>query len=181
MLGVGLLVAALAALQVLTASESKIALAAPGSGVWEFLAGDPRGDLWRFAAARIAEHPWLGVGLGKWTSSAAFVAHFDDPMLAHAHNTFLNRALETGLPGLAAFAFLLGSVAVAFGRIARSRDAGTAAIGAAGVALVAGVVVKNLTDDFLVRQGALLFWALVGAGLGAAAAREEGTTTAVRA
>ena len=94
-------------------------------------------------------------------------------MLMHAHNTFLNRALETGLPGLAAFILLLASVAVAFRRVARSADPGTAAIGAAGIALVAGVVLKNLTDDFFVRQNALLFWSLVGAGLGAAAAREE--------
>ena len=96
----------------------------------------------------------------------------------HAHNTFLNRTLETGLPGLAAFLLLLGSVAVAFRRVARSSDPGTAAIGAAGVALVAGVVIKNLTDDFFVRQNALLFWSLVGSGLGAAAARQEAMRTA---
>ena len=116
---------------------------------------------------RIAEHPWIGAGLGKWTSSEAFVVQFGDPLLMHAHNTFLNRALETGLPGLAAFVYLLGSVVVAFLRVARSDDPDTAAIGAAGLALVAGVVLKNLTDDFFVRQNALLFWALVGAGLGA--------------
>ena len=40
---------------------------------------------------------------------------------------------------------------------------------------MAGVVIKNLTDDFFIRQNALLFWSLVGAGLGAAAAREEAT------
>ena len=173
MLAVGALVGALALVQVLSASESRMALAAPGTGVWEFLSSDPRGELWRFATARIAEHPWIGAGLGKWTSSEAFVVQFGDPLLMHAHNTFLNRALETGLPGLAAFVYLLGSIVVAFLRVARSDDPDTAAVGAAGLALVAGVVVKNLTDDFFVRQNALLFWALVGAGLGATAAREE--------
>lgn len=178
MLGTGALVAALALVQVLTASESRIALAAPGTGVWEFLSGDPRGDLWRFAASRVAEQPWLGAGIGKWTSSGAFIAQFGDPLLMHAHNTFLNRALETGLPGLAAFVYLLASVAIAFRRVARNANPDTAAIGAAGLALVAGVVVKNLADDFFVRQSAFLFWALVGAGLGAAAAREEGAKLA---
>ena len=177
-LGVGALILALAAVQLLTTSESRIALAAPGTGVWKFLADDPRGDLWRFAAARIAENPWLGAGLGKWSSSEAFVAQFGDPMLAHAHNMFLNRALETGLPGLATFVFLLASVAMAFRRVDRSDDAGTAAIGAAGLALIAGVVIKNMTDDFFVRQNAMLFWSLAGAGLGAAAAREEAVATA---
>jgi len=173
MLAVGALVAALALFEFVTASESRIALAAPGMGVWEFASGDPRGDLWRFATNEIALHPWVGSGLGKWSSRENFIAHFNDPMLMHAHNMFLNRALETGLPGVAAFVLLLGSVAIAFRRVARSAHPSTAAIGAAGLALVAGVVIKNLTDDFFIRQNALLFWSLVGAGLGAAAAREE--------
>ena len=174
MLGVALVVVALAVLQVLEASESRIALAAPGIGVWEFLSSDPRGELWRFAGSLIAQHPWVGTGLGKWNLADVFFARFQDPLLMHAHNTFLNRTLETGFLGLAAFAYLLVSVAIAFRRVARSADADTAAIGAAGLALVAGVIVKNLTDDFFVRQNALLFWALVGAGLGAAAARARG-------
>jgi len=173
MLAVGALVAALAVVEIFTASESRIALAAPGTDVWEFLSGDPRGDLWRFAAERIAEHPWVGAGLGKWSSRDAFVAHFNDPLFMHAHNAFLNRALETGLPGLLALLLLLGQVALAFRRVARSADPATAAIGAAGLALIAGVIIKNLTDDFFVRQNALLFWSLAGAGLGAAAVREE--------
>ena len=180
MLAVGVVVAALAVFQVFEASESRIALAAPGLGVWEFLSGDPRTGLWRFATSLIAQHPWVGTGLGKWALSDVFYEHFRDPLLMHAHNTFLNRALETGLVGLAAFVFLLVSVVIAFLRVARSGDPGTAAIGAAGLALVAGVLVKNLADDFFVRQNALLFWALVGAGLGAAAARSDEATTVVR-
>jgi O-antigen ligase len=173
MLAVGAIVALLAAIEVFTTSESRIALAAPGTGVWEFLSGDPRGDLWPFATSEIALHPWIGSGLGKWSSREVFIAHFNDPLLMHAHNMFLNRALETGVPGLLAFILLIGQVALAFWRVARSADPGIAEIGAAGLALVAGVVIKNLTDDFFVRQNALLFWSLVGAGLGAAAARQQ--------
>ena len=169
--GVIAAVVALALTQVLLASESRIALFAPGSNVVEFVADDPRGELWRFAVQQIGAHPWLGSGIGKWSSRAAFEAQFRDPMLLHAHNVFLNRALETGLPGLAAFVLLLASVALAFLRLARSEEPGTAAIGAAGLALVAGVVLKNLTDDFFVRQSAMLFWSLTGAALGAAARR----------
>ena len=110
--------------------------------------------------------------------SDAFLAHFNDPMMVHAHNAFLNRALQTGLPGLAAFVALIASVAVSFWRVARSGDHDTAAIGAAGLALVAGTVIKNLTDDYLVQENALLFWSLAGAGLGAAAARADAATAA---
>lgn len=180
MLGVAMVVVALAVVQVLEASESRIALAAPGIGIWEFLSSDPRGELWRFAGGLIAQHPWVGTGLGKWNLADVFFARFQDPLLMHAHNVFLNRTLETGFLGLAAFAYLLVSVVIAFRRVARSADADTAAIGAAGLALVAGVIIKNLTDDFFVRQNALLFWALVGAGLGAAAARAVGAAKAAR-
>ncbi len=175
--GVVAVVAALAITEVLLASESRIALAAPGTDVWDFFAEDPRGDLWRFAVQQVAQHPLLGAGIGKWSSRALFDAQFHDPMLLHAHNLFLNRALETGLPGLAAFVVLLGSVAVVFRRMVRSDDVGIATIGAAGLALVVGVVLKNLTDDFFVRQNAMLFWSLTGAALGAGAARQDRTFT----
>jgi len=165
-------VAGFALTQVLFASQSRIALSAPGTEIVDFLVDDPRGDLWRFAAGRIAEHPWVGAGIGKWALRDVFDAHFHDVLRLHAHNVFLNRALEMGLPGVAVFAALLGSVVVLFWRLAASDDARTAALGAAGLALVAGVVVKNLTDDFFVRQNALLFWSLTGAALGAASVRE---------
>jgi O-antigen ligase len=180
MAGVVAIVAVLAITEVLLASQSRIALAAPGTGIWDFVVEDPRGDLWRFAARAIAEHPLLGTGIGKWSSRALFDAQFHDPMLLHAHNMFLNRALETGLPGLAAFVVLLGAVAIAFRRMARSDDTVTAAIGAAGLALVFGVVLKNLTDDFFIRQNAMLFWSLTGAALGAGAARQDRAPTAAR-
>lgn len=156
--------------QVLWASHSKIALTAPGKEIVDYIVDDPRGDLWRFAFATIADHPWIGAGIGKWAMRDAFEAQFHDSLLLHAHNIFLNRALETGLPGVATFIVLLASVVIAFWRLAKSGDARTAAVGAAGLALVVGVVAKNMTDDFFVRHNALLFWSLTGAALGTTSA-----------
>jgi O-antigen ligase len=171
MLGGVTVVAGLALTQVLLASQSRIAISAPGTEIVDFLVDDPRSDLWRFALSEIAEHPWIGAGIGKWSTRDAFQANFHDAVRLHAHNVFLNRALATGLPGVAAFVALLAATVLAFWRLARSVDARTAALGAAGLALVTGVVVKNLSDDFLVRQNALLFWSLVGAALGTASSR----------
>ena len=50
------------------------------------------------------------------------------------------------------------------------RDPVLAPLGMMGIALVTGFVVKNLTDDFLHRHNALLFWALNGVFLGLARA-----------
>jgi len=179
LLGVVALVAGLAVASLLFASQSRIAVYAPGTGVVEFLAEDPRLDLWRFAVTQIGAHPWIGAGLGKWTSQQAFYNEFHDAYRMHAHNVFLNRALETGLPGLAAFTVLLAAVAFAFWKQSLSTVRRNAALGVAGLALVAGVVTKNLTDDFFLRQNALLFWSLAGAVLGAAK-RHPGAVTAMR-
>jgi O-antigen ligase len=174
------LVAGLAVVSLFVGSQSRIALYAPGTSVIEFLAEDPRLDLWRFAVAQIAAHPWIGAGIGKWTSQQAFYGEFHDAYRMHAHNVFLNRALETGLPGLAAFVLLQGALAIAFWRQSLSGVRRNAALGVAGLALVAGVMTKNLTDDFFLRQNALLFWSLAGAVLGAAA-RHPGAVTALGA
>ena len=179
MAGVVALVAGLAVASLFVASQSRIAIYAPGTGVIEFLAEDPRLDIWRFAVERIAAHPWIGAGIGKWTSQQAFFGEFHDAYRMHAHNVFLNRALETGLPGLAAFVTLQGAVAFAFWKQSRSGVRRNAALGVAGLALVAGVMTKNLTDDFFLRQNALLFWSLAGAVLGAAA-RHPAASTALR-
>jgi O-antigen ligase len=180
MAGIVALVAGLAVASLFVASQSRIAIYAPGTGVVEFLAEDPRLDLWRFAVGQIAAHPWIGAGIGKLSSQQAFFAAFHDPYRMHAHNVFLNRALETGLPGFAAFVFLIGAVAYAFWKQSLSGVRRNAALGVAGLALVAGVLTKNLTDDFFLRQNALLFWSLAGAVLGAAT-RHPGATTTLRA
>ena len=80
MLGVVALVAGLAVASLLVASQSRIAVYAPGTGVIEFLAEDPRLDLWRFAVAQISAHPWIGAGIGKWTSQQAFFSEFHDAL-----------------------------------------------------------------------------------------------------
>jgi hypothetical protein len=42
----------------------------------------------------------------------------------------------------------------------------TRVLGAIGLAVLAAFVVKNFTDDFFVRQNALVFWAVNGMLLG---------------
>jgi len=45
--------------------------------------------------------------------------------------------------------------------------------GLAGAAMVAGVLARNMANDFFVRDGALLFWALAGMLFGYALRRES--------
>jgi len=90
------------------------------------------------------------------------------PALLHGHNTLVDVALELGAAGLAAFVAMLLALLWEYRSFLADRE--LAPLGIMGIALIAGFVVKNLTDDFLHRHNALVFWALNGMLLGLAQA-----------
>ncbi len=132
---------------------------------------DLRPRIWSLAWKEFCGAPWLGHGFGREVLAPVFVPVTPpgQPEVRHAHNTFLDVALELGVVGLAAYVAVLLALAGHY----RSwlRNPALAPLGMMGLALVAGFVVKNLTDDFLHRHNALLFWALNGMFLGLARRR----------
>ncbi|HWH39590.1 MAG TPA: O-antigen ligase family protein [Usitatibacter sp.] len=151
----------------------------PGrSGVTQ-LQHDARPVLWAAAWDKFRERPLLGHGFGREILESTFLAHTPsdqpEPTLQHAHNTFIDIALETGLAGAAIFVALL--LALSRVHLRLLRDATLAPLGIMGLSVIAGYVVKNLTDDFFHRHNALLFWAiqaaLAGYGLRALQRRGE--------
>lgn len=127
---------------------------------------DPRIPLWSFVIERISERPLTGAGFGRGALRRTLTEHFDNGQLWHAHNLFLNYTLQMGVGGLLAILILFSAMAQAFWRLYRSTQPDARLIGIVGLALLSGVIVKNMTDDFFVRQNALLFWALAGMSLG---------------
>jgi O-antigen ligase len=129
---------------------------------------DARLSVWPRAAARIVASPWQGVGLGRQATRKAYPDLQDpqDPLMWHAHNVFLNAGISMGLPGVAALAFLFGSFLLQYARLVRAPERLTQLVGIAGILMVAGIIGRNLTNDFFVRDGSLLFWAANGALLG---------------
>jgi hypothetical protein len=105
-------------------------------------------------------------------SDAARVAR-GAPLLAHAHNVFASQWLQTGAIGLAAFVAFLAALAARYVRFVRSPDMTLAFVGVAGVALLAGFIAKNLTDDFLFRSNAKELWAMSAFLLGYGVRRER--------
>ena len=131
---------------------------------------DLRPRLWSRGIEEWKGAPWLGYGLGREIREAAFLPETppgaSHPPVRHSHNMPLNIALQLGLVGLGLFAIVIALLAREYARMLL--DAAVAPLGVIGLALIAGFLAKNLTDDFLHRHNAQVFWALNGllVGLG---------------
>jgi O-antigen ligase len=137
---------------------------------------DLRPRIWAVAAERFRDAPLLGHGFGREILAPSFIPvtppGTQHPEVRHGHNVFVDVALQLGLVGLAVFIALLASLALEYRRFLA--HPGLAPLGVMGLAVLAGFVVKNLTDDFAYRHNALAFWAINGMLLGLALnARDE--------
>jgi O-antigen ligase len=133
----------------------------------EVLAYDVRPTLWQAALRHIDARPWAGHGYGR-DILAADMRAASLPLgqsLNHAHNVFLDVAMQLGVIGLAAFVALLATLAHALASL-RRREGGLV-LAVVGLSMLAGYLAKNLTDDFFERPHALMFWAMAGMLLGA--------------
>jgi O-antigen ligase len=166
-LAAGVILVLAFATTVIERSDRAFRLATPAAPQ---LDSDLRPRIWAVAAERFREAPWLGHGFGREILAASFIPipprGMNHPEVRHAHNVFVDVALQLGIVGLAIFIAML----LALAREYRSLLADTrlAPLGMMGLAMLAGFVVKNLTDDFLYRHNALVFWAINGMLLGLA-------------
>jgi O-antigen ligase len=131
---------------------------------------DLRPKIWSTAVKQAGEAPWFGHGFGREILAPVFIPLTprvaDHPEVRHGHNVFLDEILELGVVGLALFVSILVALAREYRGYLRRED--LAPLGIVGLTVLAGFVVKNLTDDFMHRHNALVFWALNGALLGLA-------------
>lgn len=142
------------------------------------LSGDFRLQHWQRVLATIQEHPLTGAGFGRESMKRAYpgLVPKTEPqsLLWHPHNVFLTYGIGMGWPGVLALLAVFLSFSWEFQRhvVGPGRDRQLAAI--AGIMLVIGVVTRNMTNDFFLRDGALMFWALSGALLGFLSRRGAG-------
>jgi len=137
---------------------------------------DPRWEIWRFSIARIVEHPLVGGGPGRYVFRKLYPEFQPEEALHwHAHNMILNKGIQMGVPGMLTFLFLWFALARELGRHVRSSVAhGSLAV--AGLSIAGAVFVKNMTDDFFVRDTALMFWLVMGLLIGVLRSTQSTTT-----
>jgi O-antigen ligase len=136
-----------------------------------------RSHLWDAALQMLRDHPIFGAGLSGFASAIAPYWNANHPdRFTYPHNIVLNFWTETGLLGLAAFAWVLVVVLVVAWRGWRhSADSWRVIHLGVMLALVA-VVVHGLVDvPYFKNDLSLEFWALLALVLAPAALRWDST------
>ncbi len=151
----------------------------PSEGISSQEIGGTGGDLieiWKLAFHFFSERPFQGIGYGRNSFSEAFpnfrASH--QPLLWHAHNTFLNIAFQTGIQGLLAFLWLIGVILVHTYRRGKTGPGTWSGLWNLSVwIMVIGFFIRNCFDDIYVDDSLLLFWFLVGSALNPMNSKEK--------
>jgi O-antigen ligase len=181
---IGRFVLAVAIAGVLTAAlffytaqqHAQTTLAGPDQ-LMELVTSDRRLAGWQAWLTQAQQRPLLGAGLGESAPSAAYgqalpaeLLHVERAFFNHAHNLFVNTLLQLGVVGLALFVCLLAALGRYYWRALA--DPPTAVAGRAGLTLIAAMLLKNTTDDFMDYAVVISFWAIAGMLVGVIARRK---------
>jgi exopolysaccharide production protein ExoQ len=119
-----------------------------------------RVGLWESAIAKILERPWLGYGYqGFWreTGEATVIWALEGYKPPHAHNGFINLALDFGLLGLAIF---LGAIALNYLRAIHWLRLGRTSIELFPICYITFFFMYNHSENTIIEQNSL-FWTLL--------------------
>lgn len=111
---------------------------------------DVRGEIWRYSYSAMGDFIYTGIGIGTFTTvmPLLYPIRFNIQELPHAHNLFLQIALDLGLPGLIAYLAIIINLFVMLIGTLRSRYTSSLhralAIGATGS--LVGILVHGLLD-----------------------------------
>lgn len=124
-----------------------------------------RQEVWRWALMAVQDFSFTGCGLGTFREVVRLLYPLNVPPgydIAHAHNIFVQVALDLGIPGLIAYLALLGIAGVIGWRVAR-RDAGLRPL---ALGLVGGLIslhIYGLLDALAPgSKTGIVFWYALG-------------------
>jgi len=172
--GLAGLIAGVSAMQIVVTNMIKRGEQSAADSIMAVVQRDERLNIWTYALARANERPVFGHGFGRGILRQEFRSTLGSKLHWHAHNVFLNKAIELGLAGLAAYCAVLIALGAAFGRLRRTPEPLVRSLSAFGLAVLTCMIVRSLTDDTIVRENALLFWSLTGMALGFGARKMSG-------
>ncbi|MBI1278353.1 MAG: hypothetical protein GC179_09520 [Anaerolineaceae bacterium] len=125
-----------------------------------------RFDIWESALKIVEDHPFTGVGMNMFREKPVRTQYpvpaFNQPVLPHAHNEFLQIATDLGLPG---FALLFTWYGVAFYGLVRTYRNGSSNLKLMAIAVAGGLlahILFSLGDAVALwdRLAFILWWLL---------------------
>ena len=147
-----------------------VPIAADQSALVTLTERDTRPMIWAYYEKLAMRAPIIGVGFGRTVPGLTYHTQ-DDRQLArvefnayiHAHNLFLNWWLQTGVVGVLLLVTFVGAIVIRVRRAGNVHDTQARVATITVVAIVLVMLIRNMTDDFLVFGMATMFWVLVGA------------------
>jgi len=125
-----------------------------------------RPEIWSRALYAIQDFPFTGVGLGSFDRVVSLLYPLftisPDTEVGHAHNVFLQVAVDVGLPGLIAY---LSCLWIAFAVAWNTAKHSSGALRSLALGLLAGLValhVYGLTDTTWSAKPSVAFWLALG-------------------
>lgn len=131
---------------------------------------DKRFEIWNRAWYIIQDFPFTGVGMGTYNKAVNLLYPFfiNDPTIPHAHNIYLQIAVDLGILGLVAWLALVGTVLLVSWRVYRhgyiTGDRWLTGVGLGMIASQVALLVHGLTDNAIWADvpTAALTWGLWG-------------------
>ena len=128
-----------------------------------------RWEVWQRGMMMVRDFPYTGIGIGTYNTIAHLLYPFfiaaPDEVVPHAHNQFLQVAVDVGIPGLLAYLGLLGAFGISIGRAIATPTptGGDGLTRALSIGLAAGMLahhVFGLTDAFMLgTKPGIVMWA----------------------
>lgn len=121
-----------------------------------------RWEVWQRGLMMVRDFPYTGIGIGTYNTIAHLLYPFfiaaPDEVVPHAHNQFLQVAVDLGIPGLIAYIGLLSAFGVSAWRAYHIQHEARALV----IGLVAGMIahhVFGLTDAFMLgTKPGIVMW-----------------------
>lgn len=124
-----------------------------------------RQSVWQWGGVAVTDFPLTGIGLGTFREVARTLYPIDAPPtfdIAHAHNLFLQIAIDVGLIGLIAYVALLMLVGTLCWRVIRIVNKQNQVIALGIITCLIAFHIYGLTDTIaLGAKPHLLFWLLL--------------------
>jgi O-antigen ligase len=138
------------------------------------LGNDVRVQGWREWTGIALQQPLLGHGFGRAQlhlegerGLTQSIKQRNLYISSHAHNLFLDIAVQLGVLGLVIYLALLGALLREYWRLGGAGAPGRLRLlGATAFSLLIAMIAKNSTDDFMGQAGVIAFWGYAGVLLG---------------